>query len=95
MVGKIRPIRDQAPACDEESKQDIETAMKGAITGSDLTVHIASPDEKFGSDSLQNIVNRLTAGGANGIQIEQSPRARSSHWQDIADAVTNVYSAKL
>ena len=76
-------------------KQDIETAIKGAITGSDLTVHIASPGEKFGGDSLQNIVNRLTAGGANGIQIEQSPRARSSHWQDIADAVANVYSAKL
>jgi phage replication-related protein YjqB (UPF0714/DUF867 family) len=76
-------------------KQDIETAIKGATTGSDITVHIASPDEKFGGDSLQNIVNRLTAGGANGIQIEQSPRARSNHWQDIADAVANVYSSKL
>jgi phage replication-related protein YjqB (UPF0714/DUF867 family) len=76
-------------------KQDIETAIKGAVAGLDLTVHIASPDEKFGGDSLQNIVNRLTAGGANGIQIEQSPRARSNHWQDIADAVANVYSSKL
>jgi hypothetical protein len=76
-------------------KQDVETAIKGAITGSDITVHIASPEEKFGGDSLQNIVNRLTAGGANGIQIEQSPQARSSHWQDIADAVANVYSPKL
>jgi phage replication-related protein YjqB (UPF0714/DUF867 family) len=76
-------------------KQDIETAIKGAITGSDITVHIASPDEKFGGDSLRNIVNRLTAGGANGIQIEQSQRARSSHWQDIADAVANVYNTKL
>jgi hypothetical protein len=51
--------------------------------------------EKFGGDSLRNIVNRLTTGGVNGIQIEQSPRARSSHWQDIADAVANVYSPKL
>jgi phage replication-related protein YjqB (UPF0714/DUF867 family) len=76
-------------------KQDIETAIKGAITGSDITVHIASPDEKFGGDSLNNIVNRLTAGGANGIQIEQSPRARASHWGDIADAVANVYKPKL
>ena len=76
-------------------KQDIETAIKGAIAGSDLTVHIASPDEKFGGDSLKNIVNRLTAGGANGIQIEQSPRARTNHWQDIADAVANVYGSKL
>jgi phage replication-related protein YjqB (UPF0714/DUF867 family) len=54
-------------------KQDIETAIKAAIAGSDLTVHIASLDEKFGGDSLKNIVNRLTDGGANGIQIEQSP----------------------
>ena len=76
-------------------KQDIETAIKGAITSSDITVHIASPDEKFGGDSLKNIVNRLTAGGANGIQIEQSPRARASHWGDIADAVANVYKPKL
>ena len=37
----------------------------------------------------------LTAGGANGIQIEQSPRARASHWGDIADAVANVYKPKL
>jgi phage replication-related protein YjqB (UPF0714/DUF867 family) len=76
-------------------KQEIETAIKGAITGSDITVHIAFPDEKFAGDSLKNIVNRLTAGGANGIQVEQSPRARSKHWRDIADEVANVYSPKL
>ena len=51
-------------------KQEIETAIKGAITGSDITVHIASPDEKFGGDSLKNIINRLTAGGAKGIRTE-------------------------
>ena len=59
--------------------------MKGAITGSDITVHIASQDEKFGGDSLKNIVNRLTTNGANGIQSEQSARARSIRWQDIAE----------
>jgi phage replication-related protein YjqB (UPF0714/DUF867 family) len=76
-------------------KQEIETAIKGAIAGSDITVRIASPDEKFGGDSLENIVNRLTADRAYGIQIEQTPRARTSHWQDIADAVANVYNTKL
>jgi phage replication-related protein YjqB (UPF0714/DUF867 family) len=76
-------------------KQEIETAIKGAIAGSDITVRIASPDEKFGGDSLENIVNRLTAGRAYGIQIEQSPRARTSHWREIADAVANVYNTKL
>jgi phage replication-related protein YjqB (UPF0714/DUF867 family) len=76
-------------------KQEIETAIKGAIAGSDITVRIASPDEKFGGDSLENIVNRLTAGRANGIQIEQSSRARASHWREIANAVANVYNTKL
>jgi hypothetical protein len=37
----------------------------------------------------------ITAGRAYGIQIEQSPRARTSHWQDIADAVANLYNTKL
>jgi phage replication-related protein YjqB (UPF0714/DUF867 family) len=77
------------------SATSIEMATGIFFIDSDITVHIASPDEKFGGDSLQNIVNRLTAGGANGIQIEQSPRARSSHWQDIADAVANVYNTQL
>jgi phage replication-related protein YjqB (UPF0714/DUF867 family) len=76
-------------------KQEIKAAIEGAIAGSGITVRIASPDEGFGGDSPHNIVNLLTAGGANGIQIEQSPRARSSHWQDIADAVANVYNRKL
>jgi hypothetical protein len=44
---------------------------------------------------LKNIVNRLTTNGANGIQIEQSARARSIRWQDIADAVADVYTPKL
>jgi len=76
-------------------KQEIATAMKGSITGSDITVHITSQDEKFGGDNLKNIVNRLTTNGANGIQIEQSARARSIRWQDIADAVADVYTPKL
>lgn len=40
-------------------------------------------------------MNRLTAGGANGIQIEQSIEARSNHWRAIADAVADVYGPKL
>src|SRR2546429_4589761 len=57
-------------------KQDIETAIKGAITGSDITVHIASPDEKFGGDSLKKILNPLPARGAKRIPIEHRPHGR-------------------
>lgn len=37
----------------------------------------------------------LTAGGAGGIQIEQSFSAREGHGQAIADAVASVYDSKL
>jgi hypothetical protein len=50
---------------------------------------------RFGGDDPRNIVNRLTAGGANGIQIEQSLAARSGSWAAIADAVAEVYRRKL
>ena len=76
-------------------KGEIKTVIKGALAGSGMRVRIASPEEGYGGDSPQNIVNRLTAGGTNGIQIEQSLRARTSHWQNIADAVAEVYNCRL
>jgi phage replication-related protein YjqB (UPF0714/DUF867 family) len=82
-------------AAPDSLKEEIKAAIEGAIAGSGITVRIARPDEDFNGDSLQNIVNRLTAGGANGIQIEQSLRARLSQGQAIADAVTNAYNSKI
>ena len=76
-------------------KQEIKAAIEGAIAGLGTTVRIARPDEDFNGDNPRNIVNRLTAGGANGIQIEQSLLARASRGQAIADAVANVYSSKV
>ena len=76
-------------------KEEIRTAINAAIAGSGIPVRIASPDEGFGGDSPRNIVNRLTANGVNGIQIEQSLAARSNHWQEIADAVAKVYNGKV
>ncbi len=76
-------------------KQEIRAAIEGATVGSGIAVRIAGPDEEFGGDDPRNIVNWLTAGGANGIQIEQSLQARTSHWLAIADAVADVYGPKL
>jgi hypothetical protein len=72
-------------------------AIKDAVAGSDITVELPDPirDKDFNGDSLLNIVNRLTANGAGGVQIEQSLRARSSHGQVIADVVANVYSTRI
>jgi len=76
-------------------KAEIKGAIKRAIAGSGIPVRIATPDEGYGGDSPRNIVNRLTAGGEHGIQIEQSFSARESYWQAIADAVADVYGPKL
>ena len=76
-------------------KEEIRIAIKGAVAGSGIPVRIASPEDGVGGDSPLNIVNRLTAGGANGIQIEQSLAARANHGQAIADAVAGVYESKL
>ena len=58
-------------------------------------MRIARPNEGYGGDDPCNIVNRLSAGGGNGIQIEQCPEARDDHWRPIADAVAEVYRPKL
>jgi phage replication-related protein YjqB (UPF0714/DUF867 family) len=75
-------------------KDDLREAIDAA-TGPGIVVRVATPDDHFGGDSPRNIVNRLTAGGTGGIQIEQSLQARDDHWCAIADAVADVYGALL
>ena len=58
-------------------------------------MHITEPDNHFGGDDERNIVNRLTAGGANGVQIEQKNGPREKYWERIAGAVANVFDPKL
>jgi phage replication-related protein YjqB (UPF0714/DUF867 family) len=76
-------------------KQDIQTAIADATAGSQIPVRIAEPGDQFGGAEPGNLVNRITADNANGIQIEQSIQARSHHWFAIADAVANVYRDTL
>lgn len=80
---------------DPTFKEEIAASIAKAIAGSDISVRIACPDDLFGGDSPANIVNRLTAGGSNGVQIEQSLLARTTYRDDIADAVANVYRSRL
>jgi hypothetical protein len=58
-------------------------------------VRIAEPEDNFGGDDERNVVNRLTAEGGSGIQIEQSLAARSRRWEEIANAVAAVYDTKV
>jgi phage replication-related protein YjqB (UPF0714/DUF867 family) len=76
-------------------KQEIRAAIEAATRDSGIPVRIATPDDHFGGDDPDNIVNRLTVGGAGGIQIEQNLLARREHGTAIADAVAAVYRRRL
>ena len=76
-------------------KREIAAAIERVLAGSGIPVRIADSSEHYDGDSPANIVNRLSACGANGVQIEQSLEARNLHWQSIADAVARVYSEKV
>ena len=80
----------------DELKQETAAAIDRALAGSGLRVRIAEPEDNFGGDDERNVVNRLTAEGGSGIQIEQSPAARSQRrWERIADAVAALYDTKV
>ena len=76
-------------------KQAIAAALDRVLAGSGIPVRIAASSENYDGDSASNIVNRLTVGGANGVQIEQSLEAREDFGAAIADAVAAVYSRQL
>jgi hypothetical protein len=82
-------------AASDSLKWEVADAIGRAVAGSGIAVSIARPGDELGGSSPRNIVNRLTAGGTGGIQIEQSSAAREGYWQDIADAVADVYGPKL
>ena len=67
-------------------REAIDSAIESAIR-----VRVATDEDHFGGDDPCNVVNRLTAGGVGGLQIEQSLEARERFWCEIADAVAGAY----
>ena len=76
-------------------KEAIVEELTKALAHTEIAVRLARPSDNLNGDNPNNIVNRLTAGGANGVQIEQSLEARTAFWQVIADAVASVYRDSL
>lgn len=73
-------------------KNEIRTAIRKRAKGLDVQVVTSGP---YAATSERNFVNWLTAGGSNGVQIEQSSDVRANHWAAVADAVASVYGSKL
>ena len=61
----------------------------------DESGRLSTLNPRFKSSVSTNIVNRITAGGHNGVQLEQSEEARDGFWKQIAGAVACVYRSKL
>ncbi len=59
------------------------------VLGAGLCVRVALPDERYGGDDPNNIVNRLSPCG--GVQIEQGRRPRDDHGSAIADVVADFF----
>ena len=78
-------IGGTAPA---DLKEQLRQAIQQVLPAG-LDVRVALPNERFGGDDPNNIVNRLSPCG--GIQIEQGPSARDDHGCDIADVVADFF----
>jgi phage replication-related protein YjqB (UPF0714/DUF867 family) len=76
-------------------KQEVAAALCEALAGSGIEVRVAGASEEYDGDNPANIVNRLTAGGVNGVQIEQSLEARTRFGLAMAEAVAAVCRPKL
>lgn len=75
-------------------REEIRVAIEKALRGSGMTAALGTEGLQFSGGSPKNVVNRLTADGAGGIQIEQPLDARTRHWREIADAVAGVFAKK-
>jgi phage replication-related protein YjqB (UPF0714/DUF867 family) len=71
-----------------ETKEGLRQAIQDVLPAG-LDVRVALPNERFGGDDPNNIVNRLSPCGA--IQIEQGPSPRDDHGCAIADAVADFF----
>ena len=78
-------IGGTAPA---EVKERLRQAIQQVLPA-ELDVRVALPDERFGGDNPNNIVNRLSPCG--GIQIEQGTRPRADHGLEIANVVADAF----
>ena len=76
-------------------KEEVRAAIEAATRDSGIPVRVATPEDHFGGDDPDNIVNRLTVDGVGGLQIEQNLPARRDHGTAIADAVAGVYARLL
>lgn len=81
-------------AAPEDLREEVRAAVEAALAGTGIDVRLAGPDDPLAGTSPANLVNWLTAGGG-GVQLEQCYAARSEYWAEIAEAVADVFAARI
>ncbi|HEY3002749.1 MAG TPA: poly-gamma-glutamate hydrolase family protein [Kribbellaceae bacterium] len=76
-------------------KRCVAAAIRDALAGTGFTVRIAAAGDPLGGANAANIVNRITANGRRGVQIEQAPEVRDQHALAVAEAVARFYRRGL
>lgn len=80
---------------DRDLRSEVCRSVSRALTPTGINVRLATAADGLNGDNPANIVNRLTASGVGGVQLEQSLTARTKHWRLIAQAVADVYQRHL
>lgn len=76
----------------KDLKEMLKAEIEATLSDKNIKVSIAKKGDHNSGMSEENCVNWLTAGGIGGVQIEQSGKVRDKHWEEVAEAVINVYS---
>jgi phage replication-related protein YjqB (UPF0714/DUF867 family) len=76
-------------------RQEIAEALQSVLRGSGIEARLPGPGDDLDGNNPCNVVNRLTASGETGVQIEQSFEARRRFWEEIAHTVASVYARHL
>jgi phage replication-related protein YjqB (UPF0714/DUF867 family) len=74
-----------------EVREMVRAAILAELSDTSIPVTVASEHDKYNGDSPTNVVNWLTQGGSGGVQIEQGPKVRNEHWQEVAAGVMHVF----
>ncbi|SEP05060.1 Protein of unknown function [Halogranum amylolyticum] len=76
-------------AAPEELRADVRDEIEAVVDGA-FDVRLSTDATRSGT-APDNVVNRLTASGRDGIQLEQPLVARKEYGQEIAETVADVF----
>ncbi|WP_157596118.1 poly-gamma-glutamate hydrolase family protein [Plesiocystis pacifica] len=76
-------------------REGVREVIAGVLAGSGIEVCLSAEVDLYPGDNPGNIVNWLTAGGAGGVQLEQSLPARELYGLAIAEALAEYYAQLL